>query len=478
MSLNAKSVWAECLNSFHQEVSRHAFQTWFAPLRPIELAEGEGSCELSLEIPSSFYREWLEQNYRELLRSTVNGAVGRPTRVTFQLGEAQTEVEVFEAPPPAGPPASGRSVKSAVPPVKSRRPAPRVRPVETNRPAVPEAALQAQYTFDSFIEGDCNRLARSAAVAISERPGQTSFNPFLVYGGVGLGKTHLVHAIGNAARARGERRRIWYVSSERFTSEFVQAIQNHRIAEFTDFYCQMDILIVDDVQFFSGKEKTQEEFFHIFNDLHQRGKQVVLCADRPPREIVGIEERLLSRFQWGLSAEVRTPDIETRIAILRHKSDRSGLPVPQEVIDFVGERVSSNIRELEGALNRLTAHAQLQRRKIDLLFARDALKDVIADSQFQLEVPDIQQVVCRHYELPVHLLSARTRKRDVVDARQLSMYLCKRFTNHTYEKIGSFFGGRDHSTVIHGCKCVEDRMEVDPSFREEVEKLEEEMRVR
>ncbi len=473
MSLNANTVWAECLSSFHDEVSSHAFNTWFAPLKPLSLSEADGELELALEIPSSFYREWLEQHYRDLLRSTVDGAVGRPTSVRFTVGADETEVEVA---PPA-------PVRRSLPEASVvRRSMPQSRPAYSPQhvevPPIVGNSLNVSYTFDSFIEGDCNRLARSAAVAIGNRPGQTSFNPFLVYGGVGLGKTHLVQAIGNQIRSRATSSRVWYVSSERFTSEFVQAVQSNDLKRFTNFYASMDVLIVDDVQFFGGKEKTQEEFFKVFNELHQSGKQLVLCADRPPREIKGIEERLLSRFSWGLSAEVRTPDLDTRLAILRHKAQTGGLPVPQDVLGFVGERVASNIRELEGALNRLRAHAQLQQRRIDIGFAREALKDVIADAPFQFEVPDIQRAVCEHYGLPVQILSARTRKREAVDARQLAMYLCKRFTNHTYEKIGSYFGGRDHSTVIHGCKTVEDRMEVDQAYREEVERLETELQER
>ena len=469
MSLNAKTVWAECLTSFHQEVSSHAFQTWFKPLKPISLDEADGRLQLSLEIPNNFYREWLEQHYRDLLRATIDDTVGRPTDLSFCLGAAVAEADLIEAPAasptyaPQEPAHSNRSVTGHPP----------HRPLTRSSTSGPQVnSLNEHYSFDGFIEGECNRLARSAAMAIAERPGETSFNPFLVYGGVGLGKTHLVHAIGNQATSRATAQRVWYVSSERFTSEFVQAIQGHRIAQFTDFYRQMDILIVDDVQFFGGKEKTQEEFFHIFNTLHQSGKQVVLCADRPPREISGIEERLLSRFQWGLCAEVRTPDLETRLSILRHKAQLKGVLVPDEVIEFVGQRVSSNIRELEGALNRLVAHAQLQRRRVDVAFARDALKDVIADSPFQIDSDDIERCVCDFYQLPLQMLSARTRKREVVDARQLAMYFCKRFTNHTYERIGSFFGGRDHSTVIHACKTIEDRMEVDPAFREDVHSLE------
>ena len=334
-----------------------------------------------------------------------------------------------------------------------------------------DSQLNESYTFERFIEGDCNQLARGAAWAIAQEPGATRFNPFLIYGGVGLGKTHLIQAIGNHVEQNPSAETVLYVSSERFTTEFVQAIQNNRINEFSMFYRQIDLLIVDDVQFFSGKEKTQEEFFHIFNALHQAGKQIVLSADRAPREIDGIEERLLSRFSWGLSADVQPPELETRIAILRRKAEDDGIELPQEIIEFMAHNIKSNIRDLEGALIRLMAHATLHSRDLDLSLAKDVLRDLVSESRSNLTVEEIQRIVCEHLSIEEDDLRGKTRKREVVRARQIAMFFCKQLTGHSLKTIGLHFGGRDHSTVIHSNNRVEEQMEVDSEFKKTVEDL-------
>ncbi|HET6566365.1 MAG TPA: chromosomal replication initiator protein DnaA, partial [Rhodothermales bacterium] len=331
--------------------------------------------------------------------------------------------------------------------------------------------LNPSYTFERFIEGDCNRLARSASLAIAQRPGTTSFNPFLVYGGVGLGKTHLIHAVGNFARANNLVDTVLYISSERFTTEFVQSIQHNRINEFSLFYRNVDLLIVDDVQFFGGKEKTQEEFFHIFNALHQSGKQIILSADRSPRDIEGIEERLLSRFQWGLSADVQPPELETRIAILQRKAEDDGIDLSQDIIEFIAHNIKSNIRELEGALIRLLAHATLHRREIDLALAKDVLRDLLKDTRVSFSIEDIQRITCEYFKIPEDLVRAKTRKREVVQARQVAMFFCKQLTQHSLKTIGLHFGGRDHSTVIHANQSVENQIETDPRFREIIDEI-------
>ena len=332
--------------------------------------------------------------------------------------------------------------------------------------------LNDSYTFERFVEGDCNQLARGAAWAISQEPGSTRFNPFLVYGGVGLGKTHLIQAIGNyVEHQRTDSRTVLYVSSERFTTEFVRAIQNNRINEFSMFYRQIDLLIVDDVQFFSGKEKTQEEFFHIFNALQQNGKQIVLSADRAPREIDGVEERLLSRFQQGLAADVQPPELETRIAILRRKAEDDGIELPEKIIEFMAHNIKSNIRELEGALIRLMAHASLHQDDLDLSLAKDVLSDLVSERRSALTIEEIQRIVCEHLSVEEDSLRGKTRKRDVVRARQIAMYFCKQRTDHSLKTIGLHFGGRDHSTVIHSNKRVDEQMEVNPEFKKTVEDL-------
>jgi chromosomal replication initiator protein len=338
--------------------------------------------------------------------------------------------------------------------------------------STPQSHLKASYTFDEFIEGDGNRLARSAAFAVAESPGETNYNPLLIYGGVGLGKTHLAQAIANHALRKKTTESVLYVSSDRFTSQFVRSVKNNSIADFSAYYRQADLLIVDDVQFFGGKEKTQEEFFHIFNDLHQHGRQIVLCADRPPSEIDGIEERLLSRFQWGLSADIQRPDLETRIAILQRKANRRNIDVDPRVVELLAHRIDSNIRKLEGALNRLAALAQLDNKTVSIQAARQLLQDQIdVTSTSRVECGSIIETVADYYRLTVDDLLSRSRKREIASARQTAMYLCREMTNESYASIGSRFGGRDHSTVIHAHKKVTDRKDVETAYRREIEDL-------
>ena len=534
MDRSPESVWNECLDIIRDNISRQSYKTWFEPLKALSLEEEDDLAKLTIQLPSRFYYEWLEEHYFSLLRKTVTKVIGPRGRLFYDIVIEKDDVEqggasmhlparqpaneppsqtstspsdAAESSPPSTPPpsesppeSSGGGAESPAPSPESGGKSPQgARPsggghpgsaqstkqqTDTEEapvqnpfaiPGIQKAEIDSQlndgYTFERFIEGDCNRLARSAAWAIAQEPGGTSFNPFLVYGGVGLGKTHLIHAVGNYARANSNAESVLYVSSERFTTEFVQSIQRNRISEFSMFYRQIDLLIVDDVQFFSGKEKTQEEFFHIFNALHQSGKQIVLSADRPPREIQGIEERLLSRFQWGLSADVQPPGLETRIAILQRKAEDDGIELPQEVIEFIAHNVKSNIRELEGALIRLLAHSTLHQRNIDIDLAKEVLRDLMQDSKVNLTIEEIQRIVCDYLDIPEDLVRAKTRKREVVRARQIAMYFSKDLTQHSLKTIGLHFGGRDHSTVIHANKTVEDQIETDDQFRSMVEEI-------
>ena len=497
MDRTRDEVWTECLGVIRDNISRQSFRTWFEPLRAVGLEEEDGALKLTVQLPSRFYYEWLEEHYFALLRKTITKVLGPGGRLYYDIVIERDEPAAHpkrgatmelparqpaNVPPPQPPPAPdlpagvtpprpAADVPSAGGRAFERRTATAPPPVSPfAMPGVIEVDphLNESYTFERFIEGDCNRLARSAAWAIAQAPGATSFNPFLIYGGVGLGKTHLIQAIGNYARANGHAKTVRYVSSEMFTAEFVQAIQGGSIATFSQFYRGVDILIIDDVQFFGGKEKTQEEFFHIFNELHQQGKQLVLSADRPPKDIVGIEERLLSRFSWGLAADVQSPDFETRVAILNRRADDDGTRVKPEVVEYVATHVKSNIRELEGALIRLQAHAALTSREIDQELAREVLKDLIKEARPQLTIESIQSVVCDYLGIPEDLVRARTRKREVVQARQVAMFFSKEITNHSLKRIGLHFGGRDHSTVIHAVRSVEDQVDTDPSFREMV----------
>jgi chromosomal replication initiator protein len=336
--------------------------------------------------------------------------------------------------------------------------------------------LRDEYTFDEFIEGDGNRLARSAAYAVAQEPGSTNYNPLLVYGGVGLGKTHLAQAVANYALEHNTAEQVLYVSSDRFTSQFVQSVRENRIAAFSSYYREADLLIVDDVQFFGEKEKTQEEFFHIFNDLHQNGKQLFLCADRAPGKIPGIEERLLSRFQWGLSADIQRPDLETRIAILQQKAARQDIEVQPKVLELIAQRIDSNVRQLEGTLTRLTALVQLDDGTLDVDTARRYLREHTDEDGSVLDAAEIIEQVADYFRLPEDDLLSRSRKQEIAKARQIAMYLCRELTDDSYSRIGTRFGGRDHSTVIHAYRKIEEKREEDADLREDISALESRLR--
>ncbi|MDA0671880.1 MAG: chromosomal replication initiator protein DnaA, partial [Bacteroidetes bacterium] len=337
-----------------------------------------------------------------------------------------------------------------------------------------DSNLNPNYVFDRFIEGDCNRLARSAAMAISENPGKNSFNPFFVYGTTGLGKTHLVQSIGNRIKKEhGDDLSILYVSSETFTNEFVQAIRNNRASEFSTFYRTIDVLIVDDIQFFSGKEKTQEEFFHIFNALHQEGKQIILSSDRAPKDVPDIEERLISRFSWGLSADLQIPEFETRYAILERKSADNGITIDPKVLEFIAHNFKSNVRDLEGAIIKLLATASLKQvDEIDTQIAKNVLKDMVRSSNTQISIESIQNYVCDYFGIESNRVREKTRKQEVVEARQIAMYLAKKFTKSSLKTIGLHFGGRDHSTVIHAITAIEERASTSPKHQRILRELE------
>lgn len=470
------TTWNECLERIHEEIPRRSFKTWFSPVSAVSLDRDDRGAELVLSVPSRFFGEWIESNYAGVLRRITADVMGAETRIFFEYQEDApepayvTDIQTSNESHPSVAPASStspvlRSAAAPRPPVQSvadRTSAPPP-PVDPN--------LRPGYCFDSFIEGDCNRFARSAAVAIAEEPGGTSFNPFLVYGGVGLGKTHLVQAIGNNVIASGKSNRVLYISSEQFIAQFVRSIQQNNVSDFSDFYRSIDVLIVDDIQFLGGKEKTQEEFFHVFNTLHHSGKQIILCADRAPSAIPGIEERLLSRFQWGLTADVQPADFETRCAILQRKADRHAIELDSDVVSFIAEHVTQNIRALEGALTRLVAQARMQQGPVTLSDARPLLSDLIDNEPRPLAIGTIQELVAQEFDIPLAQLSSRSRTRAVVTARHVAMYLAKEMTTLSLKSIGLRFGGRDHSTVIHACNALDDRMDVDEAFRTQLEEI-------
>jgi chromosomal replication initiator protein len=462
----ARFVWVACLERLREAVNTQSFKTWFEPIVPLGLNGGL----LTLQVPSQFFYDWLEEHYYGLIESTITRVLGREATLEYSIKTEEPELE-FDYRAMA---VDAKRGETSFPPqptsFKINEPRQGARRSSDDRGQI-ESFLNARYTFDNFIKGESNQLARAAASAVSNNPGGTSFNPLVIYGGTGLGKTHLIQAIGNAALANKKARRVIYVSSEKFTIEFVDAIQSDRINDFSNFYRSMDILVVDDIQFFSGKEKTQDNFFHTFNELHQIGKQIVLSSDKPPKELKGLDDRLLSRFQWGLTADIQPPDLETRIAILRKKSEDDGIDLPQDVIECIAVNVTSNIRELEGCLISLLAKSSLEGRPVTVDLAREVVRKVVGDIRSPITIEEIQRSVCEYFSLPEDLLRAKTRKQEVVTARQIAMYLAKELTNSSLKTIGLHFGGRDHSTVIHAYQSVEDQMKIDPKFNTNVEHI-------
>lgn len=453
MPHTAESAWSACLDVIQDNVTPQCFLTWFSKLKPIALAREEGAAKLTIQVPSPFHYEYLEGQYNLLIRSTVSRVLGKQSQFCYEVvvvqdREPDREHQTYRVPASTDRPAE---IVSSSPAEDVR--APRVK-----------SNLTESYTFEKFIVGDCNHLAYSASQAIAKSPGGTAYNPFLIYGGVGLGKTHLMQAIGNQVRQFKPDKEVLYISSERFTNDFVRAIQEKQVQQFSRSYRKIDVLIIDDVQFFGGKEKTQEEFFCIFNELQQRGNQIILSADRPPKEISGIEERLLSRFCWGLQADLQPPDLETRTAILLRKAAEIGLELPIDVINYIARNITRNIRELEGALVRLLAQATYTKQEINEDLAKQALKDFIRRPHTTLSIDRVQKLVCEYFGIDQHRLHEKTKKREIVQVRQLAMYLCREL-DYTHKAIGLQFGGRDHSTVVHAIKSVNNLIETDNNYR-------------
>lgn len=465
MEPDLTTVWNKCLDVLRQEVDDQDFETWFRPIVPMRT---EGSV-LTIQVPSQFFYEWLEEHFVPALKKALHHVLGPEGKLEYSVvvdsGNRQNPPVTVNYP-------TGLKVK----PSPSEEFVP-----QSSRPIHPQAVnsrLNPAYTFDNFVEGDCNRLARSAGLAVSKKPGITSFNPLMLYGGVGVGKTHLVQAIGNEIRNRLPEKVVMYVDQNDFTNQFLNALQNNQIQEFQNYYLHVDLLILDDVQFLSGREKTQEMFFHIFNQLHQTGKQIIMTSDCPPRDLKGFQERLLSRFKWGLTADLQEPDFETKLAIIHNKMESDGIRIPTEVAEYLAFSVDTNLRDMEGVLNSLLFHATLLKKDIDLELAREVLKSIVKEIQSDVSVDFIQKTVAEYFKIDAELMKSKVKKREIVVPRQVAMYFCKRFTQLTLQVIGQNFGGRDHSTVIHALESVEDMLKIDPAFKNQVDELHRKLKTR
>jgi len=461
-----EEVWDKCLQVIKANISEQSFNTWFEPILPFRL-DGK---TLTIQVPSQFFYEWLEENYIHVLRRALDYAIGRDGQLEYSIivdtgTDRQPAIKVH-VPTTNSPEAAEARQKAASEPKKANQP-----PSRGPDSAELDLYLNSNYSFDNYIEGDCNRLARSAGMAVAQRPGITSFNPLLIYGGVGLGKTHLVQAIGNHIKSHLRDKKVLYVSSEKFTNQFINAIKSNTLQDFTDFYMKVDTLILDDVQFLSGKEKTQDTFFHIFNHLHQSGRQIIMTSDRRPSELQGLQDRLLSRFKWGLTADLQQPDFETRIAIIQRKLQAEGIYIDAGVIEYVAHSVNTNVRELEGVIISLMAQASLVRRDIDLELAKTVLKDIVTSEEKEVNIDTIQDLVADYYDVTVADLKSKSRKKELVYPRQVAMYFAKEFTNLSLKSIGYHFGGRDHSTVIHAIQTISDLMEQEDAVKEAVQKI-------
>lgn len=462
MEKTSTQVWESCLQIIKDNIPAQSFKTWFEPIKALRL---EGNV-LTIQVPSLFFYEWLEEHYVGLLRKTVKKQLGEEGRLEYNIvvEKSSTTIPFTTNMPSNGNGAEGKNQSMPMPvalnkDIKNPFVIPGLKKLQV------DPQLNANYTFENFVEGDCNRLARSAGYAVAAKPGGTSFNPLMIYGGVGLGKTHLAQAIGNEIKRSMPDKLVLYVSCEKFTQQFVDALKNNNINDFVNFYQAMDVLIMDDVHNFAGKEKTQDIFFHIFNHLHQSGKQLIVTSDKAPKDLAGLEERLLSRFKWGLSADLQVPDLETRMAILKKKMYADGIDLPSEVIEYVAHNIDNNVRELEGAMVSLLAQSTLNRKEIDLNLAKSMLKNFIKNASKEISMDYIQKLVCEYFEVPIEMVKSQTRKREIVQARQISMYLSKSHTKTSLKSIGAFFGGRDHSTVIYACQTVEDLIDTDKKFK-------------
>lgn len=467
VSDSGAQIWEKCLNIIKDNMNQRAFDTWFVPIKPVAFVDSV----LTIQVPSQFFYEWIEEHYVELVGKTIKRVLGREGRLEYRIqmdsSQQQKQIATMQLPASTYP----KNVKEnnyvnldyvVNDPLKIKNPfvIPGMKRVQI------DPQLNANLTFENYVEGECNRLSRTAGTHIAQKPGTTAFNPLMIFGGSGCGKTHLIQAIGNEVKRLHPNKSVLYVSAEKFINQFIDHSRNQEINDFIHFYQMIDVLLLDDIHQFVGAAKTQDVFFAIFNHLHQNGKQIVLTSDTPPKDLNGVQERLLSRFRWGLHAEITPPDYETRKSILEMKMRNEGLEIDEEVVQYIAYNIQENIRDLEGTVITLFAQATLNRKEIDLELAKRVLKNFVKTSNKEINIEEIQKMVSKFYNLSYNDLLSKSRKREIVQARQITMYLAKKFTGNSLKAIGAHFSGKDHTTVIHSCQTVENYLDTDPSYRE------------
>lgn len=444
-----EETWQSILNVIQENINQRSFSTWFAPVKAKTIAEEF----IEVVVPNRFFCEWIENHYSKLLQNAITQILGDSKKVKFLVDDQN-----FNNNSPYSSTDWQSSFSSA--------------PVIQNTTDLPfSTRINERYHFDNFIVGDNNNFACAAARAVGDAPGRTNYNPLIIYGRTGLGKTHLIQAIGNNALIKRPSTKVYYASSETFTSHFINSIQQNKVAEFSAFYRSCDILLLDDIQFFSNKGKTQEEFFHTFNDLHQNGKQIVLTSDRPINELVALEDRLISRFKWGLIVDIQPPDFETRLAILRKKCDESELDIPADVLEYLAVNLVDNVRELEGALTKIMAQVTFTAAEPTIDLAREIVAEIAKPDKQVLNIDTIVEYCANIFDVSKDHIRAKSRKKNIVKARQVAMYLSKKLTHHSLVTIGLHFGGRDHSTVIHSIEAVNQQINEDPVFKKKIDSM-------